>query len=125
MGIDEIEEEVERCYQHLSHRYYESCAGTVEKISENTDIERYIEKIDRNIEEYINTDNFLQAFTLIQKNLQFVNFLQVSKTKIVARLEKWVQKLFQSLEQLRQKLNAKGFSVSFSIPLGVSIQLSF
>lgn len=125
MGIEEIEQEVENCYQRLSHLYYRPCDGLFEEVNINEEFEGYSDRVDKTVNELIESENYMQAFVLIQKNLQLLNILQTGKSKIVSSLEKWAQKLYQMLDSVRQKLNAKGFTVSFSIPFGVTVQLIF
>lgn len=125
MRIEEIENEVEKCYQRLRNSYYGPCNSLIDEMDMDENIEDYIEKVDKDIDELIEGKNFMQAFSLIQKHLQFVNFLNVTKTTILRKLEELAQKLYQKLELLRQKLNARGFSIGFSIPFGVTLQLTF
>ena len=48
-----------------------------------------------------------------------------SRNKIITHLSRWIQQIKQTLDSMVKKIGGDGYSISVSLPTGVSISVSF
>lgn len=77
------------------------------------------------VETLLDKDKTDVAFTHLTCLMSFVNAASTKKPSIMRKLEKWVKRLKRAANKLGKKLGADSFSIGASIPLGISVEISF
>ena len=93
-----------------------------ERISELDDL---VQTQLQDIEDLIDNNMAEKAFANLALLTSFINAAASKRPSILNKLKKWVKKFKNLTNRLAKKLGADGFSIGVSVPLGLTIELSF
>lgn len=91
--------------------------------------EQIINEIDAELDSADTEEEAFAALGVLQRGLALLNAAVATDSNatatILSKLSKWIQRLKQGLEKIKAKTSAKGFSITFGFPWGVSVSMDW